>query len=324
MKKQERVMLIDALNLFLRAYIVNPTIAKDGSPIGGTVGFLKSLQKLTREIKPTKIIICWDGRGGSRKRKQQNANYKAGRAPVRLNRSFKILTEVEEKENKIVQMYKIMEYLNNFPTIQLVADEVEADDIISYVCRYSQFKDYEKVIVSSDKDFYQLLDDTTVLHRPIQQKYLNRKNIVEEHGIHPNNFALARAMAGDKSDNLKGVPGVGLKTIAKRFPFFADEEDVTIKYLIEFCNHQESNVKAYAAISDDEQLIKDNYSLMQLYSPSLSIQTKQSIDWTIKEFQYMFNNTETNVMMYQDGINQINWSDMFREFKRLRRDNKKR
>ena len=240
MKKQERVMLIDALNLFLRAYIVNPTIAKDGSPIGGTVGFLKSLQKLTR------------------------------------------------------------------------------------VCRYSQFKDYQKVIVSSDKDFYQLLDDTTVLHRPIQQKYLNCKNIVEEHGIHPNNFALARAMAGDKSDNLKGVPGVGLKTIAKRFPFFADEEDVTIKYLIEFCNHQESNIKAYAAISDDEQLVKDNYSLMQLYSPSLSIQTKQSIDWTIKEFQYMFNNTETNLMMYQDGINQINWSDMFREFKRLRMDNKKR
>jgi len=317
-------MLIDALNLFLRAYIVNPTIAKDGSPIGGTVGFLKSLQKLTREIKPTKIIICWDGRGGSRKRKQQNANYKAGRAPVRLNRNFKVLTEVEEKENKIVQMYKIMEYLNNFPTIQLVADEVEADDIISYVCRYSQFKDYQKVIVSSDKDFYQLLDDTTVLHRPIQQKYLNRKNIVEEHGIHPNNFALARAVAGDKSDNLKGVPGVGLKTIAKRFPFFAAEKDVTIKFLIEFCNHQESNIKAYAAISDDEQLIKDNYSLMQLYSPSLSIQTKQSIDWTIEEFEYMFNNTETNVMMYQDGINEINWSDMFREFKRLRRDNKKR
>ena len=58
MKKPERVMIIDALNLFLRSYIVNPTIAKDGSPIGGTVGFLKSLQKLTREIKPTRIVIC--------------------------------------------------------------------------------------------------------------------------------------------------------------------------------------------------------------------------------------------------------------------------
>jgi len=323
MKKPERVMIIDALNLFLRAYIVNPTIAKDGSPIGGTVGFLKSLQKLTREIKPTRIVVCWDGRGGSRRRKQKNPNYKEGRAPIRLNRNFKVLTETEEKENKIIQMYKIMEYLNNFPVIQLVADEVEADDIISYICRYSQFKDYQKVIVSSDKDFYQLLDETTVLHRPIQKKYLNRNNIVEEHGIHPNNFALARAIVGDKSDNLVGVSGVGLKTVAKRFPFFVREDDVTIKYLIEFCEYQEANILAYRAISENEQLIKDNYDLMQLYSPSLSIQTKQSVDWTIKEFEYKFNKTETNIMMFQDGINEINWSDMFQEFKRLRRDNKR-
>ena len=323
MKKPERVMIIDALNLFLRAYIVNPTIAKDGSPIGGTVGFLKSLQKLTREIKPTRIVVCWDGRGGSRRRKQKNPNYKEGRAPIRLNRNFKVLTETEEKENKIIQMYKIMEYLNNFPVIQLVADEVEADDIISYICRYSQFKDYQKVIVSSDKDFYQLLDETTVLHRPIQKKYLNRNNIVEEHGIHPNNFALARAIVGDKSDNLVGVSGVGLKTVAKRFPFFIHEDDVTIKHLIEFCEYQEANILAYRAISENEQLIKDNYDLMQLYSPSLSIQTKQSVDWTIKEFEYKFNKTETNIMMFQDGINEINWSDMFQEFKRLRRDNKR-
>jgi len=321
--KQERVLIIDALNMFLRSYIVNPTIAKDGSPIGGTAGFLKSLQKLTREIKPTQIVVCWDGRGGSRRRKQKNPNYKEGRSPVRLNRNFKVLTETEEKENKIVQMYKIMEYLNNFPVIQLVADEVEADDLISYICRYSQFKSHQKVIVSSDKDFYQLLDETTILHRPVQKRYLNRKNIVSEHGIHPNNFALARAVVGDKSDNLVGVPGVGLKTIAKRFPFFADEKDVTIKYLIEFCDHQELNIKAYTAISENEQLIKDNYSLMQLYSPSLSIQTKQSVDWTINEFEYKFNKTETDILMFQDGINEINWSDMFREFKRLRRDNKK-
>ena len=177
--------------------------------------------------------------------------------------------------------------------------------------------------MSSDKDFYQLLDETTVLHRPIQKKYLNRNNIVEEHGIHPNNFALARAIVGDKSDNLVGVSGVGLKTVAKRFPFFIHEDDVTIKHLIEFCEYQEANILAYRAISENEQLIKDNYDLMQLYSPSLSVQTKKSIDWTVKEFQFTFNKTETNIMMFQDGINEINWSDMFQEFKRLRRDNKR-
>ena len=318
----KRVMIIDSLNLFLRSYIVNPTMSKDGHPIGGTAGFLKSLQKLSREIKPDTIIMCWDGRGGSRKRKQVNKNYKEGRSPIRLNRNIKVLTEQQENENRIWQMHRTFEYLNKFPVIQLVADEVEADDLISYITRYSCFKNDQKVIISSDKDFYQLLDDNTVLHRPIQKKFLNKYNIVKEHGIHPTNFALARAIAGDKSDNLEGVPGVGLKTVAKRFTFFEEERDVTISELIEFCSNQESKVKAYQSIIENQELIKENYGLMQLYSPSLSIQTKQSVDWIIDEFEYEFNKTETDLMMLTDGISENDWSDLFQDFRRLCRDNK--
>ena len=322
MSKQERVMIIDGLNMFLRSYIVVPQISKDGQPIGGTTGFLKSLQKLTREVKPDKIVVCWDGRGGSRKRKQKNSNYKEGRKPIRLNRSFKVLSEEQEKENKIWQLHRTVEYLNNFPVIQTLADEVEADDIISYICRYSEFKDSQKVIVSSDKDFFQLLDDSTILYRPVQKVILNRKNIIEEYGIHPNNFALARAVVGDKSDNLDGVPGIGLKTVSRRFPFFREEKDVFLKELIQYCENQESKLKAYKSIPENKQLIMDNYELMQLYSPSLSVQTKQSIDWTINEFEFVFRKTDTNVMMLHDGINEINWSSMFEDFNRIQRDNK--
>jgi len=322
MSKQERVMIIDGLNMFLRSYIVVPQISKEGQPIGGTTGFLKSLQKLTREIKPDKIVVCWDGRGGSRKRKEKNPNYKEGRKPIRLNRNFKVLTDEEEKENKVWQLHRTVDYLNNFPVIQTLADEVEADDIISYICRLSAYKNYQKVIVSSDKDFFQLLDDSTILYRPIQKVILNRKKIIEEYGIHPNNFALARAVVGDKSDNLCGVPGIGLKTMSRRFPFFSREEDVFIKELIEFCENQESTLKAYKAIPENKKLIKENYDLMQLYSPSLSIQTKQNIDWVIKEFEFKFRKTDTNIMMFQDGINEINWNSMFEDFNRIQRDNK--
>jgi len=323
MSNKERVMIIDGLNMFLRSYIVVPQLSKDGHPIGGTAGFLKSLQKLTREVKPTKIIICWDGRGGSRKRKQKNPNYKEGRAPIRLNRSVKVLSEREEQENKVWQMHRLIEYLNNFPVVQLLADEVEADDIISYVCRYSAYKHYQKIIVSSDKDFFQLLDDTTILYRPVQKVILNRTKIIEEYGIHPNNFAMARAVVGDKSDNLDGVSGVGLKTISKRFPFFAEERDVFLKELVEFCEKQESKLKVFTAITESIELIKENYDLMQLYSPSLSVQTKKSIDWTVKGFQFTFNKTGTDIMMLQDGINEINWSSMYEDFKRIQRNNKK-
>lgn len=311
----QRVMVIDALNLFLRSYIVNPTISKEGHPIGGTAGFLKSLQKLCRDIKPNAVVVCWDGRGGSRKRKLKNKDYKEGRAPVRLNRAIRTLSMEEEKENKIWQMHRIFEYLNNFPVIQLVADEVEADDIISYVCQYSVFREWQKVIVSSDKDFFQLLDDTTVLHRPIQKKYLNKNSILEEYGIHPTNFALARAIAGDRSDNLAGAGGIGLKTVSRRLPFFGDEASVTMADLIEFCENQESTAKAYDTICEKEDLIAENYDLMQLYSPSMSVQTKQKINWTIDNFEYSFNKSEMDLMMLEDGISESSWLDLITTFK---------
>ena len=60
-----RVVVIDALNMFIRNYIVNPMISTNGNPIGGTVGFLNSVKKLMREARPDQVIICWDGSGGS-------------------------------------------------------------------------------------------------------------------------------------------------------------------------------------------------------------------------------------------------------------------
>ena len=68
-------------------------------------------------------------------------------------------------------------------------DSTEADDVIAYVAQHKQLEEYEKIILSSDKDFFQLLDDKTVLYRPIQKEVLNKKSIIEKFEIHPTNFA---------------------------------------------------------------------------------------------------------------------------------------
>ena len=94
---------------------------------------------------------------------------------------------------------------------------IEADDGIGYCVQMEKYKGWQKIIISSDKDFIQLCDDETVLYRPIQKVFLNSKRVLEDYDIHPVNFALARALSGDKSDNLPGVPGVGMKAGAKRF-----------------------------------------------------------------------------------------------------------
>lgn len=308
----KRLMIVDALNQFLRSYIVDPSLSKDGQPIGGSKGFMKILNKLTRNIKPDMIVVVWDGEGGSQKRRAVNKGYKAGRKPLRLNRDIRHLTEAEEAENKTWQQIRVMEYLNQTPVVQFIEPRVEADDVISLVCNHSVYKDWQKVIVSSDKDFIQLLDNNVILYRPTQDEILNTNKVVDKFGIHPRNFALARAMAGDKSDNLDGITGVGLGTIAKRFPFMAEDRECYLDELLAFCEEQrkENNLKVYTRIIEGEEVIRQNYKIMQLYSPSISIQSKMRIDETLLNYSPEFNKTALRAMMHKDGFGEVSLSDL--------------
>lgn len=309
----KRVLIIDALNMWFRAYIVDPSLSANGQPIGGLKGFFKILQKLMRETNPDKVIICWDGAGGSQKRKSMVKTYKAGRKPIRLNRSIRNMSESEEIENKIWQQTRLIDYLNNTPIIQFMFESIEADDIISAVTQHSALRGWQKIIVSSDQDFFQLCDEETVVFRPVQKEVLNTKRIVEKYGIHPTNFALARAIAGDKSDNLSGVDGVGLPTVSKRLPFLTEEKSSTLDQVLSFCEErqEESTLKAYGNIVEQFDRVELNYKMMQLYSPSISVQTKQRIDQVLENFEYELNKTEIRKMMIQDGFGETSWSDLF-------------
>ena len=307
--------------MYFRAYIVDPSLSTNGQPIGGTKGFLKILQKLVRETRPDQVVVAWDGPGGSRKRKSINKDYKEGRKPLRLNRDVRNMTANEELENKLWQQGRLAEYLNKMPISQISIPEVEADDIIAYVTQMPSLKGWQKVIVSSDKDFFQLCDDETVLFRPVQKEVLNKNLILEKHGIHPTNFALARAIAGDKSDNLKGVPGAGLKSIAKRFPFLADEKTCELKTLFDFCEEADSRLKIYKSILENEDAVRQNYDIMQLYAPSLSPQGKQKTRYAIEEAEQEFNKTEIIKMMNEDGFGAYDWSGLFATMRKIVADN---
>jgi len=317
-----RVIIIDALNMFIRAYIVDPSLSANGEPIGGYKGFVKILQKLVRETKPDKIIVCWDGIGGSRKRKAANKNYKGGRKPLRLNRDIRNLTEPEEAANKVWQQQRLIEYLNEFPITQTMIEDIEADDAIAYAVQLPSLQGWQKIIVSSDKDFLQLCDDETILHRPIQKEFLNKINIVEKYGIHPTNFALARAVAGDKSDNLPGIVGVGLGTIAKRFPFMAAEDSATFQDIYEACENEEKKLKAHVNILENKALIEKNYKLMQLYAPSISPQNKRIIRESINDIVLGLNKTGVRAMMLEDGFGELDLSSLFQNCQRIVKENK--
>lgn len=318
-------MVIDSLNLFIRNYVVSPVTSTNGQPIGGVIGYLRSLQKYVREISPDEVVIVWDGPGGSRKKKSIVHNYKEGRSPIRLNRNVKMLSDDQEIENKIWQQLRLTEYLNNFPVIQFLEPEIEADDLISFVVQSEKYANWNKIIVSSDKDFIQLCNDCTVLFRPIQNEILTWKNVVEEYGIHPTNFALARAMAGDKSDNIEGVAGIGLKTVSKNLPFLREDKSYFLEDLESYClKKQEEGAKSkfFQNILDNLALIHRNYRAMQLYSPNISVQVAQKTRHTLRDYRYELNVTETQKMLLKDGAGQANFEEMYTKFKKIVVENK--
>ena len=233
------------------------------------------------------------------------------------------MSEQQEMENKIWQQTRLIEYYNQTPIIQFMYKSTEADDIIAYLSNMKELEGAEKLIISSDKDFFQLLDEKTVLYRPIQKEILNENKIIEKFNIHPVNFAMARAMAGDKSDNIEGIEGLGLKTIAKRFPMLKDSNQVTIDGVLKHAQSSslESNVKAYARVVEKIDVVERNYKMMQLYAPILTIDSKKSIRDTMNNPDLSFNKTELLKMMLTDGFGEINFIELFQNFNRISLDN---
>ena len=315
----KNVIIIDALNMFLRSYVISPHLDKKGWPVGGTIGFLKSLQKVARDFDADEVIIAWDGHEGSARRRSMNKDYKGGRKPVRFNRRMVDLPPEKEEANKGYQQVRLMEYLNEMPVIQLVADFTEADDIIALVINHPRYDGWKKTIISSDKDFFQLCRDDVQIYRPIQKKIVTKDSIIEEFKIHPNNFAIARAIEGDKSDNLPGIKGAGLKTIAKRFPYLIREDEYEVADIIKDCAMQAKKLKIHENIQGNEKLIKDNYAIMQLQYPNIRPMNREIIKKAIVDFEPYFNKIKFSQMLLEDDALSLNFNDLQQVFRKIKR-----
>ena len=114
--------------------------------------------------------------------------------------------------------------------------------------------------------------------------------------IHPNNFAVARAMAGDASDNIDGVKGLGLTTIANRMPFLAEEKECLTGDVFDFCKKQieeGSKLKLFQNVLDVSEQVHTNYTVMQLSAPNLSFQVLQKVDYALDNYDlYLSNKTD--------------------------------
>ena len=260
----DKVMIVDGLNLFIRCFGAVPTLNDDGEHVGGITGCLLSLGALIRKNKPTRVLVVFDGKGGSTRRKKMYKGYKEGRTGLtKVNR----LVGYEDLEDQAESMKRnfngLIKYLEFLPVDLCYIDYIEADDIMAYAARHIFKK--EVLIVSSDKDFLQLVDDRISVYLPTKKKMMYKDDVKELYGVPSKNLVYYRIFDGDKSDNIPGVKGIGPKTLINKLDFL-QSDGLTLDTLLERVS-QLDDEKLKTKILDNTDTLKLNYDLMQLSEP---------------------------------------------------------
>lgn len=251
---------------------------------GGIAGFLKSIGYAIKLINPTRVIVVFDGSGGSQKRRKIYPDYKKGRkTKIKFNRTYEELSSSElEQKNLQIELMRLVSYLEVLPVTVMAIDNIEADDTIAYLAE-DTFKDSNVTIMSTDKDFLQLASERVKIWSPVKKKIFGCKEIVDEYGITCNNFIFYRVLEGDVSDNIPGIDGVGIKRVLQAYPFLADDKQVTLQEIYNYSENYKSKYKIYERVLDNKLLIERNYELMQLKATSIQSFTQLRIEEIIKK-----------------------------------------
>jgi len=273
----DHIMVIDAMNMLIRSFSLLKAMSPTGHHIGGLVGFLRSLGYVTRIFDPTRVIIVWDGKGGSGNRQNINPDYKAHRATNRITHWGLYDTKQEETEALVGQLFRTKDYLECLPIHQIMMEKLEADDIIAYLAQEATNNKKKLTIISSDKDFLQMINKHVEVYAPVKKKVYTIENTKEEIKVIPENYNVVKALLGDNSDGLSGVKGLGIKTIVSEFPDIVDKPNTTLDYIFEVCEKNLEGKKIFSKIIHQWDKVETNFKLMNLHESVLDNREKNTI-----------------------------------------------
>lgn len=295
---------IDGLNVFMRHFAANPSRSLNGQLCGGIFGMLRNIQHLSEKFKPNRVVVVWEG-GGSLKRRNVNPDYKDGRRPIRLNRSEFNEDIPDTVENRDWQLKVLVKILYKTPVTQIYVNDCEADDVISYLTATKK-ENKNKIIVTSDKDYYQLINEHVKIWSPNKKTLIDEKYVLEKWGVTPINFCTARCFIGDQSDGLKGVKGAGFKVMSKRFPDLGTCKEMSINDIIGMATQESKNgstLKLYKNIIDESKNIKQNWQLMYLDSLMISASQVKQINYQLENKDASINKFELLKLLNKQGLN---------------------
>lgn len=242
--KQFTTLLIDGSNILELSSCADHTLSSDGMDYGGVFQFLLQIKLLLQKGNFRYIYVMWDGQNSGQLRYEKLSTYKANRdkdfdevglspymqsvnAKIKSMQNYlfkkqdpiKIAERQKHKELFYWQRDVIMECLEELFIRQCLCDYTEADDFIGYYVAHK--KPNERiVIVSNDRDLTQLISDDVIVYVQSMKKFINTKNHTDIMGYNYQNVVLKKMICGDQSDNIKGIKGVGEKTLFENIPEF--------------------------------------------------------------------------------------------------------
>ena len=299
LKKHDKVLLIDGLNLFFRNFAMLNMVNPDGVHIGGLGGFLRSLVALINQTQPTSVYVVFDGAGSATNRKNLLPEYKSGRNLQRIT-NWEVFEDLgDEHDAKVDQIVRLIQYLKMLPIKTTVIDKVEADDIIAVLSKKLVEKFNSTVfIVSSDKDFVQLVTDKIILYRPMEKEYYNTDTVKEKFGVLSENFIIYKTLLGDNSDKIPGVKGLGEKGIFKKFPELT-EKKLTLEDIFDISTRKFKEHVVYSRIVHDRTKLENSYKIMDLSVPMVDEQQIEYLDYLIDE-KFPDLNTKLFIQLYNE------------------------
>jgi DNA polymerase-1 len=259
-------------------------INSDGHHVGGLTGFLKSVGYAIKMLEPTKVVIVFDGAGGSNSKRNLYPEYKANRNKSRMTNYSIFSSKDEENESISNQMARLIQYLQCLPVTMICIDGIEADDTIGYlVGKFEKFTATKEVtILSADKDFLQLVSDKVQVYSPTKKKIYKPKDVLEEFNVSSYNFVNYKILMGDNSDNLPGIDGLGPKKVIKMFPELASDTPTTLNEMLEKAASKIGEHDLYGRIVERKHQLEINSKLMNLQTMPIS-------DTNIEQIQQSFN-----------------------------------
>ena len=204
----EQLVLIDGSGYIFRAFHALPMMmSPEGVPVNAVFGFTKMLMKLMDDLQPSHVLVIFDA-GRVTFRNDIYPEYKQNRTdpPDELVPQFSLVRDATEAMS--------------LPVTELPG--FEADDLIASYAKMAHESGTDCLIVSSDKDLMQLVRPGVTMLDPMKQRRISDAEVVEKFGVLPNRVVDVQSLAGDSTDNVPGVPGIGIKTAAELINQFGD------------------------------------------------------------------------------------------------------